>query len=212
MSFRVDMNWSVNTIQPLAERLIYNQVWPEVEVIPLDDDNKNRLKVVLDIAGADKILRWPDGGIAFLAQRFRRFEKSRWDDFTMRRLRPSGRLTEVGKIRAALERSGLIAAFYAYGHVNKTEDDFLRFRILRFTEFCQAWEKGTLLPAQTKANTDGSSWFFCWPFKNIPDSLFLYDSEPKQLNLFNPSSETNNAITPNDRSCLLALGEHSATQ
>jgi hypothetical protein len=175
MTYIIDQTWTTEKIQPLAEKLVYNHVWPRVEIIALDDDRQNQLKVMLDVGGADKLLKWPDGGIAFLAQRFRRFDKRGWDDFTIRARRPSGRLTEAGKIVRAFDRSGLVAAYYAYGHVNEDEDGFLRFRIIKFIKFCQLWKLGLLKPDGVKKNLDRSSTFLHWRFSRIPPTLLIHD-------------------------------------
>lgn len=176
-----DQDWSVVKIQPLAIAQIYSMVWPEAQVIPLDNDRRNTLKYMLDVAGADKLIRWPDGGVAFLGQRFRRYEKRQWDDFTLRARRPSGRETEIGKIAAALDRAGLVAGYYAYGHVNEKETGFLRFRILEFRAFCQDWQSGLLPAKYVRHNKDGSSSFYCWPFSQIPSRFFVYNSEAIQM-------------------------------
>lgn len=183
-TFETDIDWSVNIIQPLAVNQIYATVWPGADIVPLDDDRHDILKSILDIAGADKLICWPDGGVGFLGQRFRRYEKRRWDDFTLRATRPSGQLTEAGKITAALGRAGLIAGYYAYGHVNETETGFLRFRILEFRTFCTMWQSGDLPPTEVRHNRDGSSTFYCWRFSVMPTSLFVYNSEPKQTLLW----------------------------
>lgn len=204
-SYAEDSKWSVSKIQPIAKLKIYNSVWPQAKIIPLDNDRRNQMKVILDIAGADKLLKWPDGGVAFLAQRFRRFEERDFDDFTLRYSRPSGRVTEVGKILRAFKRSGMIAAFYAYGHVNQDETDFLRFRVLRFVEFCLEWQSGRLPPDGRQTNKDRTT-FLYWRFSKIPDHLFEFSSEPTQSSLIElppPKSDQRKTLTVRD---LLAEG------
>lgn len=184
MSVEEDMKWSIETIQPLAVRQFYPRIWPDCQVVEVDKKRENDLAILLDIAGADKLLVWPDGGISFLAQRFRRFEQCKYDDFTIRRDRPSGRETEASKVLRALEENRLLAAFYVYGHVNEAENGFLRFRVLDFIRFLKQWDTGQLLPDGCKSNTDGSSRFWYWSFTSLPLELFIYNSEPTQLKFF----------------------------
>lgn len=184
MSFEVDFTWSVETIQPLAIQQIYSSLWPGSQIVEVDKERQNNLAVLLDIAGADKLLRWPDGGVSFLAQRFRRFKHCNHDDFTLRRDRPSGRATEASKVLTALRENRLLAAFYAYGHVNQAEDGFLRFRVFDFVRFLEQWHDGSLLPDGYKANRDGSARFWYWRFPSLPSELFIYNSEPIQMKFF----------------------------
>ena len=182
-NFRRDFNWATRKIQPIAVRRVYANVWPNVKIIQLDKDRKNKLANILDIAGADKLIQFPDGGISFLAQRFRRYEQKKYDDFTLRRSRPSGHLTEAEKIQLAFKRNGFVAAFYSYALVNEREDGFLRFRIFDFLGFCGLWLIGDLEPDGIKSNADHSSDFYIWHFNRFPSDLWIYNSEPYQIGL-----------------------------
>jgi hypothetical protein len=150
----------------------------------LDKDRKNQVAVAIDIGGADKMVCFPDGGLAFLGQRFRRWEQRKYDDFTLRKDRPSGTLTEFGKIKLALQRGGFIAGYYAYGHANETENGFIRFRILKFKELVDAIIAGEYQP-KTERNPNGSSTFYALPFNSIPPRFFLinYAEDKPQLRL-----------------------------
>lgn len=178
-----DVKWSLQ-IQPYAIDQHYSIFWSGCEIIHLDDGITNSLKNILDISGADKGLKWPNGTVSFLAQRFRKWESYfdekindfKFDDFTLRYDRPlTGYKAECFKAREALKTNKLLAAYYAYGHVNKTQDGFLRFRIVDFIKFLEYWEKG-LLPNPTKWNNkDSSSTFLAWPFKDIPSECIIYE-------------------------------------
>ena len=184
-----DFDWAVNKIQPLAIEQVYHKQWPSATLIELDKDRKSELARVLDIAGADKLIRYRDGGISFIGQRMRRYEtvvgvngKIKYDDFTLRRSRPSGRPTEAGKIVVAFQRNGLIAAFSAYGIVNRLEVGFERFRLFDFWLFCEMWLRGQFEPDGWKKNPDGTT-FWHWRFKRFPEELWVYNSETFQYSL-----------------------------
>jgi hypothetical protein len=174
----------VKKIQPIAIAQFYTKLWPGVKVIPIDSQVKNRLAQIIDIGGADKALRFPDGDLAFLAQRFRRYEEAQFDDFTLRRDRPSGIKTEFQKAKLAFERGGFLASYYAYGHVNEMEDGFIRMRVLKFREFLDAVLHGEFTLG-IGHNPDGSSTFWKIPFRAIPPHFFLlnYASDKPQLKL-----------------------------
>lgn len=172
--WQIDWEWATIKMQPTALAQFYSKVWPGAEVIELDRDVRNKLAQIIDIGGADKVLRFPDAGLAFLAQRFRRYDEIQFDDFTLRRDRPSGIKTEFEKAKLAFERGGFIASYYAYGHANKNEDGFIRMRILRFKEFIEAVLSGELRLGIGR-NPNGSSTFFKIPFHTIPPWFFLID-------------------------------------
>lgn len=171
--WRPDADWALK-MQPYAIAQFYSKVWLGAEVIELDKEKGNRLAEVLDIGGADKMIRFPDGGLAFLGQRFRRWHQSKFDDFTLRRDRPSGTMTEFQKIMLALKRGGFVAGYYAYGHVNENQDGFTRMRILKFREFIEAVLLGELRLGIGR-NPNGSSTWFKIPFHAIPVRFFLVD-------------------------------------
>jgi len=176
--FGDDQDWVVRVMQPIAERQIYSKVWPDCAILPLDDDATHRLKRALDIGGADKALQYPDGRVAFLAQRFRKYDCSRFDDFTLRCDRPlSGRKTEYQKCLDALDGSTMLAAYYCYGHVNEQETGFLRFRIIDFRRFLEAHRKGLIPEGELKANRDSSARFLAWPFSLLPRSIIFWEKE-----------------------------------
>jgi len=176
-----DQKWSVEKIQPIAIREVYSKVWPECEILELDNDQTNTLKKAFDIGGADKALKFPDGTICFLAQRFRTYKYSKHDDFTLRYSRPlSGYKTECEKVLRALKQNRMLAAFYVYGHVNEDEDSFLRLRILKFREFLEEWRKGKLPKPGLIPTKDGSATFVYWPFEKIPRNLIFYELTPQK--------------------------------
>ena len=143
-------------------------------MIELDLDKRSTLAQQIDMGGADKMLKFPGGGLAFLAQRFRRSYQARYDDFTLRESRPSGRPTEWGKLLAALTGCGFLAGYYVYGHVNEREDGFIRMRILKLRELLEALSRGEFLMHYGN-NPDGSSTFAYLPFKSIPAQYLLLD-------------------------------------
>jgi len=168
-----DAKWALE-MQPFAIAQFYSKLWPGARIIELDKEKENELARAIDIGGADKMIQFPDGGLAFLGQRFRRPHQKRYDDFTLRRDRPSGMMTEFQKIVLALQRGGFLAGYYAYGHVNEEEDGFIRMRILRFREFIEAVLYGELQLGVGR-NPNGSSTWFKIPFRTIPARFFLLD-------------------------------------
>jgi hypothetical protein len=176
--WQIDDEWALE-MQQFAMP-IYRQVWGNARIVELDKDRRNQLSRVLDVGGADKMIEFTDGGLAFLAQRFRRWQYRKYDDFTLRKNRPSGNLTEFEKGMLALQRHGFVAGFYSYGLANKTETGFERFRILRYPELLRAILTGELQP-QILANTNGSSNFFAVPFISIPKDFFVLDKNRDDL-------------------------------
>lgn len=178
MSTQHEKNWQTDDKWALEMQNfampIYQQVWANARIVELDKDKRNQLSRVLDIGGADKMIEFADGGLAFLAQRFRRWQYRTYDDFTLRTYRPSGNTTEFEKGMLALERHGFVAGFYSYGLVNQTETGFERLRILRYPELLKAILTGELKP-KTLSNTNGSSNFLVVPFSHIPKQLFVLD-------------------------------------
>ncbi len=65
MSYRINNKWSVDKIQPIAIKKIYNKMWPNATIIELDNDTRNILKSILDRSGSDKLIKFSDGNIAF---------------------------------------------------------------------------------------------------------------------------------------------------
>ena len=171
--WRADDKWALE-MQRFALP-IYRQVWADASIVELDKDKRNQLSRVLDIGGADKMIKFADGGLAFLAQRFRRWKYNEYDDFTLRKNRPSGNVTEYEKGILALERHGFVAGFYSYGLVNQAETGFERFRILRYPELLKAILAGELQP-KTLSNANGSSNFLVIPFTRIPKHFFVLDN------------------------------------
>lgn len=170
----VDAKWALD-MQPYAIRQFYSRLWVGAKIIELDIARKNQLAQVIDIAGSDKMIKFTDGGLAFLAQRFRRYEELKYDDFTLRNTRPSGTPTEWGKLKLALQRNGFIAGFYAYGHANENEDGFIRMRILKLREFAEAILSGMIQLNRIGQNPNGSSDFLIIPFSSIPREFFILD-------------------------------------
>jgi len=154
---------------------IYETIWPKSRIIELDKNLRDELSHTLDVGGADKMIRFADGGLAFLAQRFRRWDARKWDDFTLRKDRLNGYSTELQKGRLALERHGFVAGFYSYGLANETDSGFARLRILRYPELLSAIVEGKIR-TQTHSNTNGSSNFIAIPFSLIPRNYFLFES------------------------------------
>lgn len=174
-SFEEDQRWSSEKIQPLANK-IYSKVWPDCQILDLEDDQKDSLKQALDFGGVDKAIRLKDGTIGLLAQRFRRYTEREYDDFTLRYSRPRSQYkTECEKALKALKENRMVAGYYAYFHVNKEENGFSRFRIIKFREFLEYWRDGKLPKPQLKHNRDGSAIFLAWSFSKLPRELFFYE-------------------------------------
>lgn len=170
-NYQEDKRWSDFKIQPIAIKKVYSELWPGSQIIELDKGTSSSLHTVLDIAGADKLIRYSDGTVSFLAQRFRRPDKADYDDFTMRYYRIGGNKTEYEKVVTAFQNKTLLAGFYAYGLVNTKEDDFTRFRILDYPHFLQDYLSGKVPEPGYKNNTDGKTSFVYWPFSKLRDYL-----------------------------------------
>lgn len=173
-----DVIWVIQKMQPIAIEQVYSKVWPQCSIHSLDDDQTNRLKVVLDVSGADKLLIWPNGTTSFLGQRFRR-PHCGFDDFTLRLKRRSGYEAEAYKVLDALRENKNLAAYYAYGHVNQNEDGFKRFRILNFRKFLSMWKAKEIPAPAARMCNDGSSHFLAWPFESIPTACIYWQLLPE---------------------------------
>jgi len=176
-------------MQPIAISQFYTTVWPKHEVIELDNDKANNLKAMLDVGGADKMLRAPNGSIAFLGQRFRRYrswhpepKKVVYDDFTLRCSLPNGNDSEMERLRQAMERGGFVATWYAYGHANPRDTGFCKFRIIRLPLLLACIESGQITP-KWGINPDGRP-FACIPFQTVPPLVFLLAHPGGQLPIF----------------------------
>lgn len=176
MSYEENQKW-VLKIQPLAITQHYNKIWSNANVIELDSC-ADELSKIIDIGGADKMLQFTNGSVAFLGQRFRRWSSKDFDDFTLRAYFKSGNATELQKIRNAIQNGGFIASFYAYGHVNEAEDGFIRFRVLQFRSFTEALISNKI--HYTLEKNKYGSYFIAAPFKTIPREYFLYDTTQPQ--------------------------------
>jgi len=178
MSRNSDVRWALEIQKRIAIPTIYQRVWPDC-VFHHPDKQTTELEKALDIAGADKIIQEKTGGMYFLGQRFRTFESSLdkgYDDFTLRHYRPrTNYKAEAYKVIDALKTGKLLAAFYGYGHLNREQTKFEEFRIINFRSFVEAWSSGILEPDQHKENHDGSSSFYAWEFKNIPENMIFWD-------------------------------------
>jgi hypothetical protein len=181
VSYRVNNRWSVDKIQPIAIKKVYNKMWPNATVIELDNDTRNILKSILDRSGSDKLIRFQDGTIAFLGQRFRRHHNTKgYDDFTLRVWNyKTGANVEFKKILSALEHNRNIANYYSYGHVNEKENGFDRFRIIDFPKFLKLVVDKKLLPDQRRQTNSGDAEFLCWRFSRIPKSCLVFDTTEK---------------------------------
>lgn len=172
-------------MQPIAIDQFYTSVWPESKVVELDNDKADHLKVILDIGGADKMLRAPNGSIAFLGQRFRRYKSWHptpnlmYDDFTIRCRFPNGHDSEMEKLQQAMEIGGFVATWYAYGHANRQDTGFVRFRIIRLPLLLQYLDSGQV-KCKRWLNKGGRPFAYI-RFKNIPRSAFLLDYPSYQL-------------------------------
>lgn len=175
-------------MQPIAISQFYASVWPKAKVVELDNDKADHLKAILDIGGADKMLREPNGTIAFLGQRFRRYKswhptpRQVYDDFTIRCRFPNGYDSEMEKLRQAMERGGFVASWYAYGHANQYDTGFARFRIIRLPLLMRGLDSGQI-PWERRLNQEQRP-FVCIKFQNIPRPIFLLDYPTYQLPLF----------------------------
>lgn len=178
-AFDTQMWWAVKRIQPLAEKQIYPFVWPNTEIIPLDDERGNHLKLILDVAGADKLIKYRNGNVNFLAQRFRKWNIT-YDDFTLRKTSMTGYRSEAYRVIEAFKQNQIISAYYAYGHVNKEETGFTKFRILDFKKFVQYLMDNKIKKPKEKDNNDFTS-FYAWKFDWLPRDLFIYDLNPTGL-------------------------------
>lgn len=161
-----DRRWSDEIMQPVAIRDVYNPLWPNCQVIELDKAIPKSLASIMDIAGADKAILHHNGLISFLAQRFRRNEYKKYDDFTLRFHRQSGMATEYEKLLSAIKAKTFAAGFYAYGLANPTNTGFDRFRVIDFEAFIRAKVGTEIEQWRIKPNGDGT-WFAWWKFSEL---------------------------------------------
>jgi hypothetical protein len=166
-------------MQPIAVAKFYSPLWSKAKVIELDIDSKNRLAVILDKGGTDKLIQFPNGTLAFLAQRFRSWDYRNKNDWTLRE-------TELNKAIQALQIGGFIASFYAYGWVNKSETDFIRFKVFDYkralVHILPRFSRGYyhLLP-----NVNGGPGLYAIPFNHIPEDYFVLDYAAEKQLIFN---------------------------
>lgn len=172
-------------MQPIAISQFYSRVWPKSEVVELDNDKADHLKAILDIGGADKMLREPNGAIAFLGQRFRRYKSWHptptliYDDFTIRCRFPGGYDSEMEKLRQAMESGGFIASWYAYGHANQHDTGFVRFRIIRLPLLLRGIYSGQI-QSKRRLNKERRPFVYI-KFQSIPHPMFLLDYPGYQI-------------------------------
>ena len=174
-------------MQPIAIAQFYSQVWPGHKVIELDNDRADHLKAILDIGGADKMLRAPNGSISFLGQRFRRYRSWHpvngviYDDFTLRCKLFDRYDSEMEKLRNAMAIGSFVATWYAYGHSNANDTGFAKFRIVRFPLLLQYLISGKI-PYTYGTNAEGRP-FLKIPFRIMPRPVFLLDYPNYQLSM-----------------------------
>lgn len=174
MPYRTDRYWSDMIMQPIAMRDYYKVMWPGCQIEELDKALQGSLGQLLDIAGADKLVRLQSGAVAFLGQRFRRHKYSNFDDFSIRFHRDSGMKTEFDKIISAIRANTLLAGYYAWGMASDGDKGFERFRILNFFDFVHAASQGILPEPLIRVNNatpdnpdgDGTSAAY-WPWKKL---------------------------------------------
>lgn len=189
----IDMKF-VKKMQPLVDE-IYKEIWPDCKVIDLENEDQNILKNIIDVGGADKLLKYPDGTITFLAQRLRRWESYHkesiyygkkeirdFDDFTLREYRPLTHYkAECYKVLKGIGKNRFFASYYAYGHVNKNKTEFERFRIVDFKHFVELWSTDKLPLYKRKWNKDESSYFLAWPFRDLPRKCIYWKKKINPL-------------------------------
>lgn len=181
-----DRKWSDLIMQPIAIRDVYDQLWPSCKVIELDKSIPGSLATILDVAGADKAIKHPNGLVSFLAQRFRRHEYHKYDDFTLRFHRQSGKATEYEKLLSAIKDKTFAAGFYAYGLANPTNTGFTRFRVIDFESFIRAKVSTNVEQWRIKPNGDGT-WFAFWRFSELKPFIvweLQASAKSKQLEMF----------------------------
>lgn len=205
-NYKKDKEWSDYKIQPIAIKKIYNILWPNSEIIELDKFPIGTLGQTLDIAGADKLIRFSDGTVSFLAQRFRRAKYQKYDDFTLRNYRIGGNKTEYAKIIKAFENRTMVAGFYAYGLVNESENGFIRFRVLDFHSFLADYLADKIPPPNYQNNPDGKTSFMYWPFAELKKYL-IYQTDNEKVSISqNNSTEQRDYIILKLAQCHLEPG------
>lgn len=124
-------------------------------------------------------IRLSSGVDIHVALRLRRHKNSLgkgYDDFTLRKSRPNGTKTEIEKL---LERHARKDAkrpqYFAYGHLNESETELLKFRLVNLTVFLNNWKRVSAW-ASERTNPDGVV-FWYWSFKRLTNEGYLaYDS------------------------------------
>lgn len=162
-------------MQPHANR-IYNLIWPDCDIIQVDDDTDDLLKRVLDLAGIDIIIRHPNKAVFGLAQRIRTYEYSRYDDFTLRDDRPTyDSLNESEKYEFAFQNGALMPAYYAYGHANQDMTGFERFRVIDLPSFVYERILGNISEPEPILDRDSSATFKAWSFSDISPFMVIWE-------------------------------------
>jgi len=180
--YGVNQKWALE-MQPLAIEHHYSKVWPQAEVVELDKRIDDLAKMI-DIGGADKMLKFPDGHLIFLGQRFRRYDnwhEENYDDFTLRTKGHYGHPCELLKAQSALKNNGFTAGFYAYGHANPKDTGFSRFRIVDFPKLLQGLASNLILFTQHK--NPGGTEFIAIHFLDITRDYIIYSYPGKQGSL-----------------------------
>ena len=168
-NFDKDFNWATDVMQPIAIAKIYRTVWPGASIESADKEGPGSIGQFMDFAGCDKLIRVRGGkGYAFgLAQRFRRWDDRRYQDFTIRVL-------EWHKNSKAWHEGAIAPGFYAYGIANEDETDFHQMWIIAFRKFVE-WALGNPLPrVQMNPGQSHERGFYPWPFALMPTDLVFH--------------------------------------
>jgi len=166
-------------MQPIAISKFYSNLWPDTKIIELDTDTKNKLALILDKGGTDKLIQFRNGTIAFIAQRFRSWFYRKRNDWTLRE-------TELDKVLYAFQTGGFIASYYAYGWINKPETDFIKFKVFDYKKALQHILPKILhnyYPIVPNVNTGPG--FYPIPFDHIPKDYFLLNYQGEVQLTFN---------------------------
>lgn len=169
--YETDRHWSDNVMQPLAEKY-YREKWPTATIVNLDKSPNNPLATIIDMAGADKMIRFQSGAVAFMGTRFRRNKYMTFDHFTLRLDRESGGLTEYPKLLKSIAEGTFAASFYAYGTADRGDVGFARFRILDFRRFLDHYLPIPIPKDRKVPNDDGTSFVYWLEYEFAPYVIF----------------------------------------
>lgn len=195
MSWRKRQRWN-HKMQDVALDSVYPAIWPDYDVIPLDQmygsgiQAFERLARKLDVGGIDKVLvHKSNGSIIVLADRFRTHKTwaKQYRDFTIRE-------SEWCRHIDALKNGGMIPKRYVYAYANKSDTDFGKLFVVRYHKWLRDITNGLTSKPYYKDMRGKQESFYYWPWSRFPSAYLFAKYEGPfngsyQLELPNPNQE-----------------------